>query len=196
MFEDTQLEWPLDSRQEWRSTILINPRHGLRAVYSEAIRSPDMFENNVNWSYRVTNLSSPAYGQSSGQYFVKTRGPGNLDKELMRSRELGYNGFFADLGLTMDVKLFYDEITDMIELAPAQQPVHRQQRQQFAVYRGRVAIRLADEQRRPPAADLCLRRRHHQQPSGQSPDGAQQWLRRLVARMGPRLVQRAVLLWR
>ncbi|KAF1032111.1 MAG: Colicin I receptor [Pseudomonas sp.] len=93
---------------------LINPRHGLRAVYSEAIRSPDMFENNVNWSYRVTNLSSPAYGQTSGEYFVKTRGPGNLDKELMRSRELGYNGFFADIGLSVDVKLFYDEITDMV----------------------------------------------------------------------------------
>ncbi|UUQ66179.1 TonB-dependent receptor [Pseudomonas fuscovaginae UPB0736] len=93
---------------------LINPRHGLRAVYSEAIRSPDMFENNVNWSYRVTNLDSPTYGQNSGQYFVKTRGPGNLDKELMRSRELGYNGFFADIGLNLDVKLFYDEITSMI----------------------------------------------------------------------------------
>jgi len=32
----------------------------------------------------------------------------------MRSRELGYNGFFAELGLNVDVKLFYDEITDMI----------------------------------------------------------------------------------
>lgn len=93
---------------------LINPRHGLRAVYSEAIRSPDMFENNVNWSYQVTNLSPAAYGQSSARYFVKTRGPGNLDQEHMRSRELGYNGFFADLGLNVDVKLFYDEITDMI----------------------------------------------------------------------------------
>ncbi len=93
---------------------LINPRHGLRAVYSEAIRSPDMFENNVNWSYRVTNFDSPTYGQSSGQYFVKTRGPGNLDKERMRSRELGYNGFFADIGLSLDVKLFYDEITSMV----------------------------------------------------------------------------------
>ncbi|WP_123423252.1 TonB-dependent siderophore receptor [Pseudomonas brassicacearum] len=93
---------------------LINPRHGLRAVYSEAIRSPDMFENNVNWSYQVTNLRPGAYGQTSARYFVKTRGPGNLDQEHMRSRELGYNGFFADLGLNVDVKLFYDEITNMI----------------------------------------------------------------------------------
>ena len=113
MYEDTHLSGnSLTPRVA--VNYLINPRHGLRAVYSEAIRSPDMFENNVNWSYRVTNLSSPTYGQNAGQYFVVTRGPGNLDKELMRSRELGYNGFFAELGLNVDVKLFYDEITDMI----------------------------------------------------------------------------------
>ncbi|UVL87791.1 TonB-dependent receptor plug domain-containing protein [Pseudomonas sichuanensis] len=93
---------------------LITPRHGLRAVYSEAVRSPDMFENNVNWSYTVKNLSPNMYGLQNGQYFVKTRGPGNLDQERMRSRELGYNGYFSDIDLSMDVKLFYDEITGMI----------------------------------------------------------------------------------
>ncbi|MFF7109490.1 TonB-dependent receptor plug domain-containing protein [Pseudomonas sichuanensis] len=93
---------------------LITPRHGLRAVYSEAVRSPDMFENNVNWSYTVKGLSPNRYGLQDGEYFVKTRGPGNLDQERMRSRELGYNGYFSDIDLSMDVKLFYDEITGMI----------------------------------------------------------------------------------
>jgi iron complex outermembrane receptor protein len=113
MFEDTQL---IGSSLTPRFAInyLINPRHSLRAVYSEAIRSPDMFENNVNWSYQVSNLRPSAYGQSSARYFVKTRGPGDLDQEHMRSRELGYNGYFAELGLAVDVKLFYDEITGMI----------------------------------------------------------------------------------
>lgn len=113
MFEDTQL---IGSSLTPRFAVnyLINPRHSLRAVYSEAIRSPDMFENNVNWSYQVSNLRPSAYGQSSARYFVKTRGPGDLDQEHMRSRELGYNGYFAELGLALDVKLFYDEITGMI----------------------------------------------------------------------------------
>lgn len=113
MFENTQL---IGSSLTPRFAVnyLINPRHGLRAVYSEAIRSPDMFENNVNWSYQVSNLRPSAYGQSSARYFVKTRGPGDLDQEHMRSRELGYNGYFAELGLALDVKLFYDEITGMI----------------------------------------------------------------------------------
>ncbi|WP_030130080.1 TonB-dependent siderophore receptor [Pseudomonas sp. QTF5] len=113
MFEDTQLTGnSLTPRVA--VNYLINPRHGLRAVYSEAIRSPDMFENNVNWSYQVTNLRPSAYGQSSARYFVKTRGPGDLEQERMRSRELGYNGYFAEWGLAVDVKLFYDEITGMI----------------------------------------------------------------------------------
>ena len=93
---------------------LITPRQGLRAVYAEAIRSPDMFENNINWSYRVTDLRPGAFGKSSARYFVTTRGPGNLDHEHMRSRELGYNGFFAEAGVNLDIKLFYDEITGMI----------------------------------------------------------------------------------
>ena len=48
---------------------LITPRQGLRAVYSQAIRSPDMFENHVNWSYRVTKLRPTAYGQTSARYY-------------------------------------------------------------------------------------------------------------------------------
>lgn len=113
MFEDTQL---IGSSLTPRVAInyLITPRHGLRAVYSEAIRSPDMFENNVDWSYRVTDLKPGAYGQSSARYFVRTRGPGNLEQEHMRSRELGYNGYFDEWKMAVDVKLFYDEITGMV----------------------------------------------------------------------------------
>ena len=113
MFEDTRLVGN-SLTPRFAVNYLINPRHSLRAVYSEAIRSPDMFENNVNWSYQVSNLRPSAYGQSSARYFVKTRGPGDLDQEHMRSRELGYNGYFAEIGLALDVKLFYDEITGMI----------------------------------------------------------------------------------
>jgi len=113
MYEDTRL---IGSSLTPRVAVnyLINPRHGLRAVYSEAIRSPDMFEDNVNWSYRVSNLRPGAFGQSSARYFVRTRGPGDLEQEHMRSRELGYNGYFAEIGLALDVKLFHDEITGMI----------------------------------------------------------------------------------
>ena len=113
MFEDTRLAGS-SLTPRMAVNYLITPRHGLRAVYSEAVRSPDMFEDNVNWSYRVNNLNPTAFGQQHAEYFVKTRGPGDLDQERMRSRELGYNGYFSDLDMSLDVKLFHDEITGMI----------------------------------------------------------------------------------
>tara|TARA_R110002051_G_scaffold140454_5_gene213342 strand:+ start:36177 stop:38204 length:2028 start_codon:yes stop_codon:yes gene_type:complete len=90
----------------------LRPTHSLRAVYSEAVRSPDMYENNANWTYTADNLSGPVSG--SDQYYALAQGPGNLKQERMRSHEVGYNGYFHDLGLSIDIKGFYDEIRDMI----------------------------------------------------------------------------------
>jgi iron complex outermembrane receptor protein len=96
---------------------LITPSHGLRAVYSEAVRTPDMAENNLDLRYLVSNLSQPVYGQSSAYYFSRVTGSGGLQEEHMRSRELGYNGLFANLGLSIDLKLFHEDVSDMISEA-------------------------------------------------------------------------------
>jgi iron complex outermembrane recepter protein len=90
----------------------VRPTHSLRAVYSEAVRSPDMYENNARWTYTANNLSGPVSG--SDKYYALAKGPGNLKQEQMRSGELGYNGYFHHLGLAIDIKAFHDEIHDMI----------------------------------------------------------------------------------
>lgn len=113
MLEDDQLTGS-SLTPRLAANYLITPRHGLRAVYSEAVRSPDMFENSANWSYRARNLRPPAFGQGSATYFARALGPGNLEQEIMRSRELGYNGLFAEAGVALDIKLFHDEIHSMI----------------------------------------------------------------------------------
>lgn len=88
------------------------PTHSLRAVYSEAVRSPDMYENNANWTYRPSGLTgAPTTGDT---YYALAVGPGDLQQEEMRSWELGYNGSFHKLGLNIDIKAFYDEIDNMI----------------------------------------------------------------------------------
>ncbi len=92
---------------------LITPRHGLRFVYSEAVRSPDMFENSARWSYRMDNVSPDLDGRGHAYYYASAVGPGNLEQEKIRSREIGYNGQF-DFGLKVDIKLFDDEIHRMI----------------------------------------------------------------------------------
>ncbi len=90
----------------------LRPTHSLRAVYSEAVRSPDMYENNAQWTYTANNLSGPVSG--SNKYYALASGPGDLEQEQMRSHELGYNGYFQQIALSIDIKAFYDEISNMI----------------------------------------------------------------------------------
>lgn len=88
------------------------PLHSLRVVYAEAVRSPDMYENNANWRYRLTNTSGPLVGPQT--HYAWAPGPGNLQHERMRSREIGYNGHFYQLGLQLDIRAFDERITGMI----------------------------------------------------------------------------------
>lgn len=97
---------------------LITPAHGLRAVYTEAVRSPDMFENDADWRYRVTDLRPAPFGQRDAYFFMTAQGPGNLKQERIHSHELGYNGRFSGIGLNLDIKLFHDEISDLISHEP------------------------------------------------------------------------------
>lgn len=90
----------------------LHPTHSLRLVYSEAVRSPDMYENNASWTYVARNPSGPVTG--SDTYYALARGPQNLTQEKMTSYEVGYNGYVHQAGLSVDIKGFYDEIRDMI----------------------------------------------------------------------------------
>ena len=85
---------------------LLHPAHGLRAVYAEAVRSPDMFEEAADWQLRVRDLRPAALGQSEAYVFLGSQAPGSLSQEKIVSRELGYNGHFSSLGLHLDLRLF------------------------------------------------------------------------------------------
>ncbi|MNZ32523.1 hypothetical protein D3C78_498540 [compost metagenome] len=72
-----------------------------------------MFEDRVQWSYRMDNLSGAPDGRGSAYYYAYANGPRNLDQERMRSREIGYNGRF-DFGLSIDIRVFHEEIHQAI----------------------------------------------------------------------------------
>jgi iron complex outermembrane receptor protein len=93
---------------------LPHPAHGLRLVYAKAVRSPDMFEEAADWQMRVRNLQPAAFGQSEAYAFLSSQATGNLSQERIIARELGYNGHFPSLGLHLDLRLFDEEITDLI----------------------------------------------------------------------------------
>ncbi|MFB0961889.1 MAG: TonB-dependent receptor [Pseudomonas sp.] len=98
---------------------LITPAHGFRAVYSEAVRSPDMFENHADWRYRVKDLRPAIAQNSNADFFISAQGNGNLAQEKIRAYELGYNGYFAVPKLSFDIKIFDEKITQMISHRPS-----------------------------------------------------------------------------
>ncbi|MFT0211030.1 TonB-dependent receptor [Pseudomonas sp. F1_0610] len=98
---------------------LFSPAHSLRLVYSEATRSPDLFDLKGNRQYRmrfshISGFTPP----SSNKYIFNFTGNPKLDQERMRSIELGYHGIFEEPSLTLDIKLFHDKINNIISRAP------------------------------------------------------------------------------
>lgn len=93
---------------------LPTPAHGFRAVYTQAVRTPDMLELSADWQVYVRNLQPAALGQREAYFFLSNRVDGNLQQERMESRELGYNGHFLELGLHVDVRLFKERVSDLI----------------------------------------------------------------------------------
>lgn len=97
---------------------LFTPAHGLRAVYSEAVRSPDMFENHADWRYRVRDLRPALSSGSNADFAITAKGSGELKQEKIEAYELGYNGYFAAQRVSVDIKLFEEKISRMISGSP------------------------------------------------------------------------------
>lgn len=86
----------------WKFT----PQQTLRLGYTEAFRTPSLFEERANWRYLYSRDGIPLsiYFQSQG----------GLSPELNRTGELSYLGEWKDLGLTVDARLFRERITQLI----------------------------------------------------------------------------------
>lgn len=93
---------------------LFNFQYSLCVVYLEVVWLLGMYENDVDWCYWVCYLILVFYGQSEVYYFVSVYGFGDLGKEYICLCEIGYNGFFCEIGLVVDVCLFYEEIIGLI----------------------------------------------------------------------------------
>lgn len=84
---------------QWREN------HGFRAGVSKAIRMPTVIESYDDLAVRFND------GTLIDQIF---KGNDRLDVERLTSFELGYLGRFPEHHLTLDVKLFHDEMRDRI----------------------------------------------------------------------------------
>lgn len=94
---------------------LLTPQQSIRLVYSEAVRSPDLLEQNPNYSLLVTSLSENYLDLESGIFYMnqwpESRNP---DHEKIVSREVGYFGQFLNPSVEFDLKIYNDHLSDLI----------------------------------------------------------------------------------
>ncbi|KPQ01611.1 TonB-dependent siderophore receptor [Marinobacter sp. HL-58] len=105
------------------ANFILSNNHTLRFVYSRAVRTPDAFEQNPNWSYRPRDVAPP-YEFLEGERFLveslvnqttSTFGK-DLEEERITSREISYFGqYYLDSSIfSMEVRYFNDQLRDMI----------------------------------------------------------------------------------
>lgn len=107
------------------TNFIINNYHAVRLVYSQAVRTPDGFEQDPDWGYTLRNVRPFLYSDLEGRRIttdstVQERDLltlGNeLDEETITSQEVSYFGQFPmDQALfSLEVRAFRDELRDMI----------------------------------------------------------------------------------
>ncbi len=108
------------------ANFIFNNNHALRFVFSRAVRTPDAFEQDPDWSYTARNVQPPFQALENQRFLVEdlvqtlsdrpsTFGE-ELEEEHITSREISYFGQFnLDTALLLvEVRYFNDDLDDMI----------------------------------------------------------------------------------
>lgn len=107
------------------ANFILNDNQALRFVYSEAVRTPDGFEQSSDYGYTLTDVRPGKYSGLEGtrittQDALKTGAPNTTNKDLEEERitsyEISYFGqFHIDQAmLSLEVRGFRDRMRDMI----------------------------------------------------------------------------------
>jgi len=83
----------------------LSPHHSFRISATKAIRVPTLLEEHFNYRARFQD-------ETAFDFLIFS--PGDLDPETIRSYEIGYIGTFPKQGLTFDIKLYRDEIRNIL----------------------------------------------------------------------------------
>jgi iron complex outermembrane receptor protein len=90
----------------------VDANQTLRLVVSQGMRSPDIHEQESNWTYSASNASNPAFeGAKLYQSAISTH---HLGDEKMDSYEVGYLGTDPARELSFDVRGFYEHMYHLI----------------------------------------------------------------------------------
>ena len=93
-----------------------HPAQSLRLTWSRSKRSPDIYETDRRWNYRVVYEpgATDYNGQTQATLFRNALSPDNLQAEAITSTELAYTLATARRNHTLDIKLFEEERDNLI----------------------------------------------------------------------------------
>lgn len=116
-------EYDSDNDYEFTPRVALNYRASedtwLRAVYSEATRTPDLWERKADWTYSLTNMTPSVFGETGHYYRHARANTEGLVSEKINSFELGMRTYFAERSSFVDVRIFNNELYDLISERPA-----------------------------------------------------------------------------
>jgi iron complex outermembrane receptor protein len=105
------------------ANFILNDNQALRFVFSQAVRTPDAFEQDPDWSYLASNVAPPFSFIEGERFRVEDLvNPANstygktLKEERITSREISYFGQFylQSSTLALEARYFNDTLRDMI----------------------------------------------------------------------------------
>ncbi|MCU4677125.1 TonB-dependent receptor [Catenovulum sp. 2E275] len=86
----------------------------LRLNYSYTERKPGEFEQNGQFRYFIKDIEANPYQIEQGYYFLSSSAQNQLTSEKMKAVELGYHFNSWSTGIDLDVNLFHQQMTDLI----------------------------------------------------------------------------------
>jgi iron complex outermembrane receptor protein len=93
----------------------IDKNQVLKFVTSRAYRTPDIFELGLDQNYLVTDLTPPVAGETIAYFYYSPSGDfSDLEPEKVVSKELIWYSVFHDIGLTSEIKIYNEKLTNLI----------------------------------------------------------------------------------
>lgn len=100
------------------ANIRVTPNQTWRVGFSKAIRTPDPLAEASRWNYTARNLDPLYEGQSERIYYLHGQPKADLKPEMIEAYELGYYVKHFPSGVTADVRIFHEELTQLMSEKP------------------------------------------------------------------------------
>ena len=90
-----------------------NQNNTIRIASTKSFRTPDIWEQNVDWTYRMSNVDPNLTGSNTVVFYPTAISPGDLDAEEIISNEIGYISTINEFG-RVNMRVFRDRMYNLL----------------------------------------------------------------------------------